>query len=194
MIASKIIFYVFAAIATYSSSMVIISKNPVRAALMLILSFITTSAIWILLQAEFLALSLVLVYVGAVMVLFLFVILMLDIKKEEIRGKFVQYLPLVVCVLVFFLILIIYSLQSKFFAGDIFPQKLAVNISNVKLLGKMLFTEYLLAFELAGVVLLVALVSAVALTFRGAQDRKKQDPARQVKVKKADRLKLVRGD
>jgi len=190
-----LVFYVFAALAIFSASMVVISKHPVRSVLLLILTFLATSVLWLLLEAEFLAMSLILVYVGAVMVLFLFVVLMLDVEVEKRRGRFTQYLPLGMCVLVLFLILLIYAVGPQAFGIDkiIAPLQHAASYSNVTELGVLLFTKYLLHFELAGILLLVAIVAAIALTFRGAQNRRVQDPAAQAKVTKKDRLRIVTG-
>lgn len=190
----QMVFYFFAALAIFSASMVVISKHPVRSVLLLILTFLATSVLWLLLEAEFLALSLVLVYVGAVMVLFLFVVLMLDVEAEKQRGRFTQYLPLGMCVLVLFLILLVYAVGPQAFGTDKIaaPLKHAASYSNVTELGVLLFTKYLLQFELAGILLLAAIVAAIGLTFRGAQYRRSQNPSSQIKVTKKDRLRIIR--
>lgn len=190
----QIIFYVFAAIAIFAASFVIISKHPVRAVLFLILTFVATSALWLFLEAEFLAMSLILVYVGAVMVLFLFVVLMLDIEVEIQRGRFTQYLPLAMCVLILFLILLVYAVGPHTFGLEQFvePLRHPADYSNVTELGKLLFTKYLLHVELAGILLLVAIVAAIALTFRGAQYRRDQSPTQQIRVSKKDRVQLIK--
>jgi len=185
------VFYVFGAILIASALAVITARNPVHAALFLVLSFFTASAIWLLLRAEFLALALVVVYVGAVMVLFLFVVMMLDINLERLREGFWQYLPLGALVGVLMaaeMTAVLYGRWSGLLAP---PKALGAGYSNTKELGKLLYTDYLLAFEIAAVVLLVAIIAAIALTLRQRKDTRAQDPAQQVRARRAERVRLV---
>lgn len=187
------VFYVFAGLALFSASMVIISKNPVKAVLFLVLTFFTTAATWLILEAEFLAMILVLVYVGAVMVLFLFVVMMLDIDFATLKAKFTHYLPVGICVPVL-LILLVYKVGSDDFGHEAFRSVVSFSgeVSNVRQLGELLYTQHLFHLEIAGLLLLVAMVSAICLAFRGPQARKTQKAHEQVQVKKADRLKIVK--
>jgi len=185
------VFYIFGAIMIASALAVITARNPVHAALFLVLSFFTASAIWLLLRAEFLALALVVVYVGAVMVLFLFVVMMLDINLERLREGYWQYLPLGALVGVLMaaeMTAVLYGRWSGLLAP---PKALGAGYSNTKELGKLLYTDYLLAFEIAAVVLLVAIIAAIALTLRQRKDTRAQDPAEQVRARRADRVRLV---
>jgi NADH-quinone oxidoreductase subunit J len=188
------IFYVFAAILVFAGLRVITARNPVHAALYLVLAFFTAAGLWILLEAEFLAITLVLVYVGAVMVLFLFVVMMLDINLEKLREGFWDYLPLAGFVSVLLVIEMVLILGSRHFGLDVMgtPAPHAAGYSNTKELGRLLYTEYVYAFELAAVILLVAIVAAIALTLRRRKDSKFIDPTEQVKVKSSDRLRIVK--
>ena len=186
------VFWIFAAILVIAASCVITVRNPVHSALFLVLAFFTAAALWMLLRAEFLAIALVLVYVGAVMVLFLFVVMMLDINLERLREGFWSYLPLgaaVGLVMVFEMVLVL--------GGAFGPQALpgpndpGPGASNTKELGRVLYTDYAYPLELAAVLLLVAIVVAIALTLRKRKDTKYQDPARQVAVRRGDRVRLV---
>ena len=188
-----IVFYVFAAILLFAAMRVITARNSVHSALFLVLAFFTAAGIWMLLRAEFLAITLVLVYVGAVMVLFLFVVMMLDINLERIKQGFWSYLPLgatIAFLMVTEMILVLggryFGLQALPAPGD--PGKA---YSNTRELGKVLYTDYVYPFELAAVVLLVAIIAAIALTMRKRKDTKYQDPSRQVAVKRADRVRMV---
>jgi NADH-quinone oxidoreductase subunit J len=190
----KIIFYFFAAILLGAASMVITSRNPVRAVLFLVLTFIAASGLWLLLEAEFLAIILVLVYVGAVMVLFLFVVMMLNMNTAPLKEGFTRYLPLGILIAVLFVGQIIWLLLEN---QNIIPELSALvrhgpDYNNTAELGLALYTHYLFPFEIAGVILLVAIVAAIALTFRGGKGLRKQDVSEQVKVTKADRLKIVK--
>ncbi len=187
-----IVFYVLAAILLASALSVITAKNPVHAALSLVLSFFTASGLWILLQAEFLAISLVLIYVGAVMVLFLFVVMMLDINFEQLRQGFWKNLPLagtVAAVMAIELVLLLTARDAGIDRGTI--PAVAEGYSNTKELGKVLYTDYIYPFEIAAMILLVALVAAVALTLRKRKESKYVDPALQAKVKRHDRIRMV---
>ena len=184
------VFYLFAAILVFAALRVISVKSPVHAALWLVLSFFTAAAIWLLLGAEFLAIALVLVYVGAVMVLFLFVVMMLDVNFEEMRRHFRSYLPVgaVVGGLVL-LEMVLVILSGTKGAGSAAAPAAG---SNTKALGRLLYVDYVYPFELAAVLLLVAIVAAIALTYRRRRETKIQDPAEQVKVRREDRVRLVR--
>lgn len=186
-----VVFYVFAAILLGSALRVITARNPVHAALYLVLAFFTAAAIWLLLRAEFLAITLVLVYVGAVMVLFLFVVMMLDVNLERMREGFWQYLPLglVVGILMAFEMAVVLYDRWQGLART--PKVPAAGYSNTKELGRLLYTQYAYAFELAAVLLLVAIVAAIALTLRRRKDSRSQDPSQQVKARREDRVRLV---
>ncbi len=183
------VFYLFAAILVFAALRVISVRNPVHAALWLVCSFFTAAAIWLLLGAEFLAIVLVLVYVGAVMVLFLFVIMMLDVNFDELRRHFRSYLPVgaVVGGLVLLeMVLVIVSGAPATPGGAPIPPG-----SNTAALGRLIYVDYVYAFELAAVLLLVAIVAAIALTWRKRRETKQQDPGEQVKVRREDRVRLV---
>jgi NADH-quinone oxidoreductase subunit J len=192
----QIVFYVFAAILVFAATMVISVKNPIHAALYLVLAFFTCSAIWLLLEAEFLAITLVLVYVGAVMVLFLFVIMMLDINVAILREGFARILPVgiftgVVMVVTMVLVVGRENFGLKKFAA---PQGHPSDYNNTRELGEQLYTTYVLQFELAAVILLVAIVAAIALTLRRRTNTKFQSVDKQVAVKRNDRLRIVKMD
>jgi NADH-quinone oxidoreductase subunit J len=186
-------FYFFATILVGAALGVILARNPVHAALSLVLAFFTAAGIWMLLRAEFLAITLVLVYVGAVMVLFLFVVMMLDINLDRLREGFWAYLIPGLVVGGFMVIEMILVVSRPYFSADKLPAPAdgGAGYSNTKMLGRLLYTEYVYAFELAAVLLLVAIVAAIALTMRKRKDTKYQDPAKQVVVKRADRVRLV---
>ena len=181
----QIIFYIFAAILVFAGLRVVTAKNPVHAALFLVLCFVTSSAIWLLAEAEFLALTLVLVYVGAVMVLFLFVVMMLDINSVAMREGFAKYLPLGAAVA---LVITRHVTEERFAA----PARHAADYSNTKALGSVLYTQYVYAFEIAAMILLIAIVAAISLTLRRRTETKKQVVGEQVKVRAADRLRVVK--
>ncbi len=187
------IFYFFAAILVFAGLRVITARNPVHAALYLVLAFFTAAGLWLLLEAEFLAITLVLVYVGAVMVLFLFVVMMLDINLDRLREGFWDYLPLAGFVAVLLMIEMALILGSRHFGVAVTgtPAPKPADYSNTKELGRLLYTDYVYAFELAAVILLVAIVAAIALTLRRRKDSKYVDPAEQVKVKRNERLRIV---
>jgi len=183
------VFYVFAAILVFAALRVVVVRNPVHAALWLVLCFFTAAAIWLLLKAEFLAIALVLVYVGAVMVLFLFVVMMLDVNFDNLRKNFKSYIPVGATVGVLVLIemglVIIGSGVAESAAAPTVPA------SNTQALGRLLYIEYIYPFEVAAVVLLVAIVAAIALTHRERRGAKYQDAGAQVRVQRADRVRLV---
>ena len=187
-----IVFYCFAAVLVVAALRVITSRNPVHAALLLVLAFFTSSALWLLLEAEFLAITLVLVYVGAVMVLFLFVVMMLDINLARLREGFWSYLPagLLVGALVIAEMVFVLWYRSDL-ASLAQPAAQAADVSNTKTLGALLYTQYVYPFELAAVLLLVAIIAAIALTLRHRKHTKYIDPARQVNVRREDRIRIV---
>jgi NADH-quinone oxidoreductase subunit J len=188
------IFYFFATILVFAGLRVITVRNPVHAALYLVLAFFTAAGLWILLEAEFLAITLVLVYVGAVMVLFLFVVMMLDINLDKLREGFWDYLPLAGFVAALLVIEMGLILGKRHYGLGVMgtPAPHPADYSNTKELGRLLYTDYAYAFELAAVILLVAIVAAIALTLRRRKDSKYIDPAEQVKVKRGDRLRIVK--
>jgi NADH-quinone oxidoreductase subunit J len=198
MIFTDFVFYVLAAILLFAAVRVITTRNPVHAALHLVLAFFTAAGIWLLLQAEFLAIALVLVYVGAVMVLFLFVVMMLDINIDKLREGFWEYLPMAGIIGLLMAVEMVMVLAGKSSGGKYFSGGRAVahaaDYSNTAELGRVLYTDYLLPFELASVVLLVAIVAAIVLTLRDRKESKSMNPADQVLVKKADRLRIVKMD
>ncbi len=188
------IFYLFAAILLGASLRVITARNPVHAALSLVLAFFTGAVLWMLMQAEFLAISLVLVYVGAVMVLFLFVVMMLDINFEELREGFWNYFPVAAVVAAIMAVEMVLVLVAP---GAGIKDMTAVaalpeGVSNIKQLGVPIYTTYLLPFELAAVLLLVAMIAAVSLTLRRRKHTKYINPAEQIAVKRNDRLRIVK--
>lgn len=190
----EVLFYGFSVILIAAALGVIIAKNPVHAALFLVLSFVTSAAIWLLIEAEFLAIVLVLVYVGAVMVLFLYVVMMLDIKTEEHRSGFTRYAWLGWITAAVVIAEIIGVVTARRFGVDIArgAPALPASYSNTQALGRVLYTQYAYPFELAAVVLLVAIVAAIALTMRHRTGVKHQDISRQVNVKSADRVRIVK--
>jgi NADH-quinone oxidoreductase subunit J len=189
-----VLFYVFGAILVLAALRVITARNPVHAALFLVLSFFSAAAIWLLLKAEFLAIVLVLVYVGAVMVLFLFVVMMLDINIDKMREGFWGYFPLASTVGVVIVLemaaVLLYSFPAFSFPDAQAPLA-AATIGTTKALGMMIFTKYVYAFEIAAVILLVAIIAATALTLRRRKDSKHFSPSDAVKVKRNDRVRLV---
>lgn len=192
----EVIFYVFSLALLLSAGAVVIARNTIHSALFLVLTFFTTSAIWLLLEAEFLAITLILVYVGAVMVLFLFVVMMLDVNLSKLKEGFIQYLPVGVLVAFVMAAEMIMVVGSAKFGTDVYPLPTpkGADYSNTKDLGSVLYTEYVLQFELAAVILLVAIIAAIALTMRRRPNTKYQSPTKQVMVKKEDRLRVVKMD
>jgi NADH-quinone oxidoreductase subunit J len=185
------LFYLFATVTVLAALRVITARNPLHAVLYLVLAFVSSAGIWMLLEAEFLALTLVLVYVGAVMVLFLFVVMMLDINIERLRIGFLRWLPVGLLLAGLIVVQMVWVLGAKETSNGMAPVQHAANYSNTKELGRLIYTEYVYPFELAAVLLLVAMVSAIALTLRKRRDAKRQDISKQVKVKKKDRLRIV---
>jgi len=194
---TEIVFYGFSLVLIAAAVAVITVRNPVYSALFLVLAFFSASAIWLLLEVEFLAIILILVYVGAVMVLFLFVVMMLDINLAPLQEGFIRYLPagiFVAVVMASEFLVVIWSKDK--FGQDAFPvpPPNPEDYSNTKAVGELLYTHYLLAFEVAGVILLVAIIAAVALTLRKRTEAKRQNPAMQVRVQRDERIRLVKMD
>ena len=189
----QIVFYVLSAILVGAAVMVITARNPVHAVLFLVLAFFTSAGVWMLLEAEFLAIILVLVYVGAVMVLFLFVVMMLDINLAPLREGFIRYLPVGVAVAVIVVVELALVIGVSDFGLESMPQPAAhpAEYSNTKELGELLYTVYVYPFELAAAILLVAIIAAIALTMRRRTGVKTQNPSRQVEVRREDRVRIV---
>lgn len=187
------VFYFFAAILLFAAVRVITARNPVHAVLFLVLAFFTAAGLWLMLEAEFLAITLVLVYIGAVMVLFLFVVMMLDINIEQLRQGFWDYLPLAGSLALLMVIEMGLILGSRHFglAQVAAPQPHGPGYSNTKELGRLLYTEYVYPFEIAAVILLVAIVAAIALTLRRRKGTRHQNPSQQVKVRRDQRVRMV---
>jgi NADH-quinone oxidoreductase subunit J len=183
------VFYAFGAVLLASGLAVVTARNPVHGVLFLVLAFFTAAALWLLLNAEFLAIALVVVYVGAVMVLFLFVVMMLDINLERVREGFWRNLPLALVVGGVMVWEMITVLAFRYFG--VAPRQVPPDYSNTRELGRVLYTDYALAFEVAAVILLVAIVAAIALTLRRRKDTRHQDPSQQVKARRAERVRLV---
>jgi len=188
---SEFVFYFFSSILVLSALGVITSRNPVHAALLLVLAFCTSAALWMQLQAEFLAITLVLVYVGAVMVLFLFVVMMLDVNLEKVREGFWKNLPLALVVGGIMVAEMVAVLAGGYFDLLSPPRALPAEYSNTKALGRVLYTDYVFAFEIAAVILLVAIIAAIALTLRRRKDSRSQDAGAQTRVRRAERVTLV---
>ena len=188
------IFYFFGAVLVGAAIGVIASRNPVHSAMFLVLSFVTSAFLWMLLEAEFLAIVLVLVYVGAVMVLFLFVVMMLDVGTDRLLGGFTRYAPLglALVALVMVMLGVLLWTQGGELGGLEAPARAAADYSNTEALGAVLYTDYVYAFELAAVLLLVAIVAAITLTMRKRPGLKVQDVPKQVATRREDRVKLVR--
>ena len=188
------VFYFLSAILVFAALRVITARNPVHAALFLVLAFFNAGGIWLLLHAEFLAITLVMVYVGAVMVLFLFVVMMLDINLERLRQGFWSYLPVGALIGILLVIEMVMVLGGQYFGLDAMPvpPDAPAGYSNTRELGRVLYTDYVYPFELASLVLLVAMVAAVSLTLRKRKNTKYIDPALQVSVKREGRVELVK--
>lgn len=189
-----LIFYFFSAILLVAAVRVVTARNPVHSALFLVLAFFTAAALWITLEAEFLAITLVLVYVGAVMVLFLFVVMMLDINYDLLREGFWENFPYALTVAILMAAEMVLVLAGRNFwangNGGV-PNAHGPGYSNIKELGRLIYTEYVYPFEIASVILLVAIVAAIALTLRRRKDTKYQDAAAQIAVRRNDRLQII---
>ena len=186
---TTLLFYGFSALVVIAAIGVITARNPVHCALFLVLAFFNSAVIWLLMEAEFLAIVLLLVYVGAVMVLFLFVVMMLDINLERVREGFWRNLPLALVVGGIMVIEMVAVLANRYYGAV--PPAVPAGYSNTKALGRVLYTDYAYAFEIAAVVLLVAIIAAIALTLRRRKDSRYQDPSIQDKVRRQDRVRMV---
>lgn len=188
----KFLFYVFALILIFAAVRVITVRNSVHAALFLVLAFFTSAALWLLIEAEFLAITMVLVYVGAVMVLFLFVVMMLDINAQPMREGFIKYLPVGATIAAIIVIEMVLVLGSGHFDSQTYSLVAhSAEYSNTKELGSVLYTFYVYPFEIASVILLVAIIAAISLTLRRREGTKSQNPSQQVRVSRNDRVRLV---
>jgi len=185
------VFFVLSAILIVASLRVITARNPVHAALYLILAFFTCGGVWALLQAEFLAIAIILVYVGAVMVLFLFVVMMLDINIDRIRQGFWSYLPLGAMLGLLMVMEMGLVLGSKYFQVPASDAVVPAGVSNTKAIGELMFSEYVYPFELASIILLVGMIAAIVLTYRGPKPSKNTNPNQQVFVKAKDRVRVL---
>jgi NADH-quinone oxidoreductase subunit J len=192
-----ILFYIFGGTMLLSATGVVTARNPVHAVLLLVFTFFNCALLWIMLKAEFLGITLILVYVGAVMVLFLFVVMMLDVNMTPLREGFSRYLPVGIGVAAVMALELVTLLGARYFGASQFAApagggELLRDGSNTAAVGHLLFTEYVFPFEIASIILLVAMVAAVALTLRTRTGVRVQNPARQSAVKKADRLRIVK--
>jgi NADH-quinone oxidoreductase subunit J len=189
----QIIFFVFSAILVISAAMVVLSRNPVRAALFLVVCCFASSILWMMLQVEFLALALIFVYVGAVMTLFLFVVMMLNVDLAALKEGFVRWLPLGVILLVALIVIMVMVVgPGQLNDGDMPLKLLPANYSNVKAMGELLYTKYLYPFELAAVILLIAIIAAISLAFFGKKPgTRSQKIGEQHLARKKDRLRVV---
>ena len=190
----RIVFYIFSAILVFAATRVITVRNPVHAALHLVLAFFTCAGLWLLLEAEFLAITLVLVYVGAVMVLFLFVVMMLDINVAEVKEGFTRNLPVGLTVAGLMILELWLVMKNRAFDADSMPTPPphAADYSNTREIGSVLYTQYVYPFEIASVILVVAIIAAIALTLRKRKASKRQDPSEQVKIRRQDRVRIIK--
>jgi NADH-quinone oxidoreductase subunit J len=188
-----IVFGLFSALLLFAAIMVIFSRHPVRAVMFLVLAFVASSILWMMLEAEFLSLVLIFVYVGAVMTLFLFVVMMINVDLAPFKVGFVRYLPLGIIVMAITVGLILFALAPSRFPIGTEAQILnhSANYSNVKELGSVLYTQYIYPFEIAAIILLVAIVAAISLSFRGKRDSQSQKVSQQVSARREDRLYIV---
>ncbi len=195
MIVQELVFYAFSFVLVFAAVAVVTVRNPIYAVLFLVLSFFSAAAIWMLLETEFLAIILIVVYVGAVMVLFLFVVMMLDINVLPLKEGFTRYLPVAALVAVAMAVELLMVVWSRGrFGAEVFPVPAphSADYSNTRELGELLYTNYLLPFEAAGVILLIAIIAAVALTLRTRPGIKTQNPAAQVRVRRDESVRLVK--
>ncbi len=192
-----ILFMIFASIAVLSALTVVLVKNPVYAVLSLIACFIATSLVWLGLDAEFLAWTLILVYVGAVLVLFLFIVMMLDIRFATMRARFSRWLPVGIAITAALVAMLLAFIAKDKFIPNADVAILAYgkdNVRNAELLGNHIFTNYLAQFEVAGVILLVAIIAAIGLIYRGPRNRRQQNVHKQISADPRDRVRLVSGE
>lgn len=189
----KILFYLVAAVLVFSASMVILRRNPVHSALFLVFAFFNCAILWMLMEAEFLAITLVLVYVGAVMVLFLFVVMMLDIDLAALRAGFMRYLALGGLIATAMLVELLLVVGPARFGLDKFPKPMPqqADFSNTQAIGEQLYTAYVYPFETAAVILLVGIIAAIGLTLRRRPEKKTQNISRQLQVRREKRVRLV---
>lgn len=189
-----IIFYLFSAVAIASGTMVITSRHPVRSVLSLVVTFFAMGAVWMMLRAEFLSIILILVYVGAVMTLFLFVVMMINVDRASRQAGFVRYLLIGMALILLLVLLTLVALGSPTVSSFQMPAPVseAADFSNVQYLGRLLFTDYVYPFEIAGALLLAAMIAAITLTHRGPVRRKVQQISEQVAVRPEDRVRLVK--
>lgn len=187
----QIIFYAFAGLAIFSAFFVVAQDNPVRCALFLVLAFFASTVLWILLEAEFLALILILVYVGAVMTLFLFVVMILNIDIEVMKTKIWRYIPFGLLIVALLTGLLIIALTNNPITNSLTKNTTSI-ISNTEKLGMVLYTDYVLAFEIAATILLVAIIAAITLVHRGARKSKQQNVVTQISTNAKDRLEIVK--
>lgn len=188
------LFYCFSTLLVFAAVMVTTRRNPIHSVMFLVLAFFNSAALWMLLEAEFLAISLVLVYVGAVMVLFLFVVMMLDINIAQMRAGLIKYFPVGLTIGAIMLLEMIMMLGENYFGLNKYPQPSAheSGFSNTQALGELLYTQYLYPFEIAAAILLVAMVAAILLTYRRRAGNKSIDPSMQVIARKGrDRIRIV---
>jgi NADH-quinone oxidoreductase subunit J len=185
------VFYAFSVVLIVAAALVVTTRNPVHAAMWLVLSFFSAAGVWLLLQAEFLAIVLVLVYVGAVMVLFLFVVMMLDVNFDTLRERFKSYIPVALTVGALVLGEMALVLLGGYLGGGAPPPPAAAGYSNTKVLGAQIYTAYAYPFEIAAMILLVAIIAAIALTHRKRRATKYQNPSEQVRVRRNDRLRII---
>lgn len=193
----QITFWIFSAVMIASALRVITARNPVHSVLFLVLAFFTAAALWILLEAEFLGIVLIVVYVGAVMVLFLFVVMMIDVNVAPLREGFVRYLPLGALVGIVMVAEMVLIVGPRYFGMDQYapPPRAPADYSNTEALGRLLYTDYLYQFEIAAVILLVAIIAAISLTMRKRPETTRyQAVGRQLRAQKSERLRLVRMD
>jgi NADH-quinone oxidoreductase subunit J len=187
-----VVFYVLSALLIFAALRVITARNPVHAVLYLVFAFFNAGGLWLTLQAEFLAIALIMIYVGAVMVLFLFVVMMLDIDIKRLRQGFWRNMPLAATLGVLLVLEMMLVLSSSYFGAAHYPdQAMPADYSNTRELGRLLFTDYVFPFELASIILLVAIIAAVVLTLRRRPGIKRLDPAQQIAVRHEDRLRIV---
>lgn len=188
-----VIFYAFAAVVVGAALGVVTSRNPVHSVLFLVMAFVFSSGLWILLEAEFLGIALILVYVGAVMVLFLFVVMMLDINLATLRGSFVRNAPLGVVVAAALVGMLGYVFWVRDLGIEMMarPERAPADYDNTGMLGQLMYTDYVYPFEIAGMLLLLGIVAAIGLTMRRREGTRHQDPAKQVRVKSKDRIRMV---